>query len=438
MFKRILMTLIMIAMTVSASIGQVAFSSVEEVWKYADDHNLTIRLAKYEATKSGLAHKQSVGALLPSVSASGSYTDNLSLQTTLLPGVIIGKPEGTYVPVQFGQQYIYAAGVTAQMDVLNLQTWFNVRAAKISANMSKDSLANTRKNIYQQLATQYYSVLLMTEAARLAAISESIADSVLTSVTNKYNAGTISKGTVDVAKINLARAQQTSITSQYQIQTAKNNLKALLDMSLSDSLSITGTLQKEMDRSDEGFKDDPSVKLAYGALQISISQYKASNSSFLPTVSVLYSNTRQQNDNKYEPFSSKGPEWYPAQYWSLKASWNLFNGGTRYFQSRRSKITIDERRLQYENAQKQSVINDENLKLNYRKTVALLSKTTDVMQLSLDNYTHVSNKYTEGISSLDDKLNAFSDYINYQNQYLNSLSDMLVQLYQVKVRQLEL
>ena len=154
MYKRILMTLMMIAMVVSASIGQVAFSSVEEVWKYADDHNLTIRLAKYEATKSVLAHKQSVGALLPSVSASGSYTDNLSLQTTLLPGVIIGKPEGTYVPVQFGQQYIYAAGVTAQMDVLNLQTWFNVRAAKISADMSKDSLANTRKNIYQQLATQ--------------------------------------------------------------------------------------------------------------------------------------------------------------------------------------------------------------------------------------------------------------------------------------------
>lgn len=438
MYKQLLSAVIMVVCMVSGAGAQVSFSSVEDVWKYADEHNVTIRLAKYEATKSGLARKQSVGALLPSVAASGSYTDNMSLQTTLLPGIILGKPDGTYVPVQFGQKYIYTAGITAQMDVLNLQTWFNVRTAKITAGMSKDSLASTRKNIYQQIATQYYSVLLMTEAARLAARSESISDSVLTSVTNKFNTGTVSKATVDVAKINLARAQQTNITAQYQIQTAKNNLKALLDMSLNDSLLITGTLQSAMKASDDAFKDDPAVKLAYGALQISLSQYRASNSTFLPTLSVLYSNTKQQNDNKFEPFSSGGPEWYPAQYWSLRASWNLFNGGSRYFQSRRNKITVDERKMQYESAQKQSVVNGENLRLNYRKTVALLEKTDEVMQLSFDNYTHISNRYAEGVSSLDDRLNAFSDYIGYQNQYLNSLSDMLVQLYQVKIRQLEL
>ena len=438
MYKQLLSAIILLVCMVYGADAQVTFNSVEDVWKYADDHNVTIRLAKYEAAKSGLARKQSVGALLPSVVASGSYTDNMSLQTTLLPGIILGQPDGVYIPVQFGQKYIYTAGITAQMDLLNLQTWFNVRTAKITSGMSKDSLANTRKSIYQQIATQYYSILLMTEAASLAARSESISDSVLTSVTNKFNTGTVSKASVDVAKINLERAQQTSITSQYQIQTAKNNLKALLDMQLGDSLNIGGSLQNVMRSSVNGFKDDPAVKLAYGALQISLSQYRSSNSTFLPTVSVLYSNTKQQNDNKFEPFSSNGPEWYPAQYWSLRASWNLFNGGSRYYQSRRNKITVDERRIQYESAQKQSAVNDENLKLNYRKTLALLEKTEDVMQLSFDNYTHISNRYAEGISSLDDRLNAFSDYINYQNQYLNSLSDMLVQLYQVKIRQLEL
>lgn len=57
------------------------------------------------------------------------------------------------------------------------------------------------------------------------------------------------------------------------------------------------------------------------------------------------------------------------------------------------------------------------------------------MNLSYDNYKHISLRYQEGVASLDDRLKAFSDYISYQNQYLNSLSEMLVQLYQIKLRQ---
>jgi len=113
----------------------------------------------------------------------------------------------------------------------------------------------------------------------------------------------------------------------------------------------------------------------------------------------------------------------------------IFTGGSRLFQSRRNKIAYDESVMQYEIAQKQSAINDENIRLNYQKAAAVLSKSEDVMNLSFDNFSHISDRYMEGIAPLDDRLNAFKDYIDYQNQYLNSLSDLLVQLYQVKIRQ---
>lgn len=435
MNKKILSTVVVMFVMLQAY-GQVTFNSVEDVWKYADDNNVTIRIARYDADKSRLAKKQSYSAFMPQVTANGTYTDNMAIQTTLLPGVIVGKPDGVYVPVKFGQKYIYSGNVTAQLDVLNVQSWFNVRTARISAEMSKDSLSNTRKNIYQQIATQYYSVLLMTEAARLATNSELLADSVFQSVSRKFAEGTVSKANVDLSKMNLERAQQTNITAQYQIQTAKNSLKILLDMQLTDSMNITASLSRTIEDAGKGtFTEDPAVKIAYNAMRISMSQYKGGNATFLPTLAISYSNTTQQNDNKFEPFSG-GPSWFPAEYWSLKASWNIFSGGSKYYQSRRNKIAIEERKLQFESAQRQSVINDENLRLNYAKTAALLTKTEDVMHLSFDNYTHISNRYTEGLSSLDDKLNAFSDYIGYQNQYLNSLSDMLVQLYQIKIRQL--
>lgn len=438
MKKLLRIILFLLCVTPVQSHAQVIFNSVEDVWKYADDHNVSLKIARYDISKADLGRKQAYGSLLPQVTASGTYTDNMSLQTTLLPGIILGRSDGTYIPVQFGQKYIYTAGITAQMDVLNLQTWFNTQTAKLSGQLSRDSLFNSRKNIYQQIATQYYSVLLMEEAARLAVQSAAIADSVYQSAANKFSAGTISQATVDVSKINKEKAEQALISARYQIQTAKNNLKILLDMTVGDSITITGKLKPETDNvAGGGFTEDPAISLAYNAMRITLSQYKAYNGSFAPVLTVLYSNSAQRNDNKFEPFKGGDPSWYPAQYWSLRASWNIFSGGTKYFQARRNKIAVDERRMQYESAVKQSAINDENLRLNYLRTAALLEKSKDIMELSFDNYTHISNKYNEGMSSMDERLNAFTDYINYQNQYLNSLSDMLVQLYQVKVRQID-
>ncbi len=177
---------LLLTMALTAN-GQAVFNSIEDIWKYADAHNITIRTAKHEVEKSVYSKKQSYGALLPSVNATASYTDNTSLQTTLIPGDLLpGGTPGSYRELQFGQQFVYAGGVAAQLGILNLQTWYNARIARMTEDMNRDSLANTRKSVYQQIATQYYSYLLMQEAYRLSVESSDIADSVYESVGNKF------------------------------------------------------------------------------------------------------------------------------------------------------------------------------------------------------------------------------------------------------------
>ena len=349
---------------------------------------------------------------------------------------MLGGPAGVYRAVQFGQKYIYSGGYTAQLDIVNLQSWLNVKIANENNEASKDSLSNFRKTIYQQLATQYYSYLLMKEAELLARKSEVIADSVYKSISYKYSEGLVNEANVDLSKMNLDRAKQTLITSQYQILTAKNNLKGLLDLSVNDSLIIDDQLSNNIAIiSTDQFQEDPAIKLSLHQANVSLYQYKLANNNFLPTISILYSNATQQNDNKFEPFQG-GPQWFPARYWSLKASWMIFNGGGRYFMSKKNKIANEEKIMLYENTIKQTALNDENLKLAYKKSIALLNNSKEVMDLSFNNYSLITNRYNEGIASIEDRLNAFSDYINYQNQYLNNLSDMLVQLYMIKIRQL--
>ncbi len=435
---RNLLTLLITLAFCQSSHSQVVFNSLDDVWKYADAHNITIRIAKNELEKAHYAKNQSYGVQLPQANATGSYTDNIVRQTTLLPGEMLKQPPGTYAPVQFGTQFAYTGGLNAQMSIFNLQNWYNSLVAKQTEEITHDSLANQRKSVYQQIATQFYSYLLMQEAARLANVSSNIADSVYQSANNKFKEGTINAANLDIAKLNFERAQLNLVSATYQMVIARNNLKGLLGMSLTDSLTIEATLQDKNSIDPlAAFTEDPSLRIALLRTKISLSQLKAANSAFAPTVNVLYNYSTQRYDNTYEPFSKATgtTAWFPAQYWSLQASLPIFTGGTRFYQSKRNKITWKESTEQYEYIQQQSAINDENIRLNYRKAAAVLTKSENIMSLSFDNYTHVSNRYESGLASLDDRLNAFKDYIDYQNQYLNSLSDLLVQMYQVKIRQ---
>ncbi len=437
MLKKVSVTIILLVICLAAD-AQVVFSSLEDAWKYADVHNITIRTSQQEVERALYAKRQSYSALLPQVNATGSYTDNIALQTTLIPGQIFGGPPGSYKTLQFGEQFVYAGGIAAQMNILNLQNWYNARIAQETEELNKATLANNKKSVYQQVATQFYAYLLMQEAYRLATQTASIADSVAQSVSNKFKEGTVSQGNVDIARLNFERAQQGQVSARYQMLTAQNSLKSLLGFSVKDSLTINASLTASLPvEPTASFQEDPSVLLALSQQKISLSQYRSANAAFAPTINILYNYATQRFDNTFEPFSgvSGVAGWFPSQYWSLQASIPLFASGGRLFQSRKNRIAWNESVEQYENAQKQSEINDENIRLNYQKATAVLSKSKNVMDLSFDNYTHISYRYESGIESIETRLNAFKDYIDYQNQYLNSLSDLLVQLYQVKIRQ---
>ena len=105
-------------------------------------------------------------------------------------------------------------------------------------------------------------------------------------------------------------------------------------------------------------------------------------------------------------------------------------------QTQKSKISWHQSVMQLESAGKQAAIADENLRLSYRKATAILEKSEQIMKAALDNYSHVTYRYNEGLATLDERLTAYSDYITYQNQYLNNLADLLTQVSQVKIRQL--
>ena len=78
--------------------------SIKEAQDYAIQNNKMMITSRMDVEASKIAVWETIANALPQVSATGSFTDNLKLMTTLLPGDFFGKP-GELVPVTFGSQY---------------------------------------------------------------------------------------------------------------------------------------------------------------------------------------------------------------------------------------------------------------------------------------------------------------------------------------------
>ena len=75
--------MLLITATGHFSHAQVIFKSIDDVWQYADAHNITIRSAKYDVEKATYSKRQSYSTMLPQIAANGTYTNNIQLQVVL-------------------------------------------------------------------------------------------------------------------------------------------------------------------------------------------------------------------------------------------------------------------------------------------------------------------------------------------------------------------
>ena len=79
--------------------------TLKQAQDYAVSNNKAVNSAKLDVMASKAAIWETISAALPNVEGSGSFTDNLKLMTTLLPGEFFGQP-GEKIPVTFGSNII--------------------------------------------------------------------------------------------------------------------------------------------------------------------------------------------------------------------------------------------------------------------------------------------------------------------------------------------
>ncbi|MFT3823826.1 MAG: TolC family protein [Chitinophagaceae bacterium] len=422
---------------ISMARAQTNFSSLEELWHYADSHNIQLKTAEAEKIKAGTNVKQAYGGLLPTVTANGSYTDNMKIQSTLIPSEIFNPAAapGTFTEVTFGRRFIYNGNIVAQLDLLNTEDWFSVKLAKLNNELAALNISQARQDLYKQLANAWFSSLLLAEAENISRENVRVCTSIHEVAKNKFNEGTISEITVNTALINKEKAERNLNVAVQNKLVQINNLRSLLNIKDSISLPVSNT-EKNAAIADGTFTSDPSVQLAYTQMQLAKSKWQSSKAAFFPTLSAYYQYNTQIAADNFMKFSNSNT--LPQQYWGLRLSMPVFAGNARRFQMQNAKVDYALRQEQYESSRLQAGISDQNLLITYNSSLGAYQKSKNILSLYRRNDEHAQKRLQEGMISLDERLRSYSDLITSQNEYLQSMSDYFIQQYSLKIRQTNL
>lgn len=410
--------------------AQLSFTSLQDIWKYADAHNIQLSTAHASAQQAAITVKQAKGALLPTVTANGNYTDNIKLQPTLIPAHLFDQtaPDGTFYEATFGKRYSYAGSANAQLDLINMQNWFSIKSARLDEEIATLNLQKAKRDLYEQLANIYYSYLLSDEAEKLWADNLQTMDTLNASIQRKYSDGVVSEITANNAAINREKAAKSLLAATQNKLLQLNNLQQLLNTT--DTILIKE--QAPQAYTLQPFGIDPDVSIAYEQLQKSNIQWQSAKAAYVPTLSAVYQYNRVLTTDRFMQFSQSND--LPSQYFGLRLSVPVFTGNSRRYTVQKAKIDRELKAQQYQAAGLQSQLSNQNILLSYYTTVKDMEKAKQILAMYQSNDIHATLLLEEGTISIDDRLRYYADLITNQQEYLRSRSDYFIQSYRLQIR----
>jgi outer membrane protein len=421
-------------------------TSLETTIAAAVKNNPTQEIYLRQITQASLNYKAAQGFLYPNASLGFNGTDNLSLATTPIPGVILGRP-GETIYAKFGKHYVYNAGVSVSQDIIS---WTNVLEMKLArSNIELTHLQREAflQSLKEQVARLYFSALIAKTALGIDGHDRLLADSVVALSRQKLQQGTTDRMSVNLAAINSNTIAQNQAQSQQLLDQSIENLKILLgekpaaELVLADSLGagVSGLGETDMLPGGLAAADEPAGAGggAPGALgadrnlvvyrqqqDIAGMQSRSQRSQAYPTITATgFFGDQQFRDDFSLAFGNNA--WSAYNYVALNITIPLFTGLANTYKYRSAVVQKDIADLQLRKAVDESAINDRLLLKNYADYLQMLRASAASFRLYGQNVRLDQQKFSEGLLSLDVYMRAFEDYLTAENTYLNNLSQLL-------------
>ena len=144
--------------------AQKTFAKLDELLNYAQTKSISLKsgdIKMMQAQKAILAAKLNI--IDPTLNTNSALTNNTQLPVNLFPAEAFGGSAGSYREVQMGVKYVTNLNQYADVKLLNLGAWENLKLAKINIETTASDNKLTLKNLYDNIAAAYFNIVNLQE-----------------------------------------------------------------------------------------------------------------------------------------------------------------------------------------------------------------------------------------------------------------------------------
>lgn len=427
----LLMLLALLAGSMSFVRAQSGQMSLQQCVQYGLTKNKGVLKSKLEVDRINEKRAETRAEYLPQVNGTVSVQDNLKLQTSILPGELIGQP-GTQVPVQFGTKFNTSAGIDAKQVIYDQSLIYAMKLTKQSTKVSEINARKTEEQLIYDIASAYYAAQISFTQKQLVESNLSQIDSLYKITQIQFDNDAAKQLDLDKLTVNKTNLQTELVTSKTNYEQQLLLLKYYMGMPLESSIEVTSIdlNGKSATIIDNKSLDNTDLELNLAQREIYSVTLQQIKAGYLPSLSLSFHSSIQNQQNDFRIFSNNA-KWFPNSYVGVNLNIPIFDGLAKNSRVKQTKIQIEQSVLEEEYLTENLKMQRENANNTLKANQAALTSQQSNIELAQKVYTVTMAQFVGGIATITDIVNAENSMRDAQTNYLKALV-------QVKLGELDL
>ncbi|MCB0371744.1 MAG: TolC family protein [Muricauda sp.] len=424
-------TILLLLFAVTVSTAQMRKWTLQECVEYAVEHNLTIEQFELDLENAKIDKSDAEGAFIPSLSANATVSER--------SGLVVDPNSNSNVA---GKIFSFSPGISSNITLFDgMRNVHRLNRAKLNAISNQYRLDNLKDDIKLNVANAYLQVLSSKEQLKTFKAQYAVTEQDLKKTRELVESGVLPRG-------DLLEIEATAANQEQQIVNGEGNV-LIARVGLAQLLQITD--YENFDIAEEEFAIPPSdilknsakvifdkalifrndIKLSESNVELAKKDVQIAKGAYSPTIGAFFDyNTFYSNQYQLLldpvsnlPFLFRSD--FKDQLWQndgisygFQLNVPIFNGWSTRNNVKRSKITLEKAKLQFE----QDKLDLENTIQQAYVDVSTFEKAYEAALKTLEArtlaYDYAKERYDNGL------MNAF-DFGQAQARVDNAKADVI-------------
>ena len=398
--------------------------TLNELVSKALQNNQSIKTSVLEGNIADEKITETKSHMLPQLQVSGDYKYYSQMMIQLVPGSSMGGSSNVYSPFEFGTPWNLGTTFSLGQLLYSQEYITGVKMAHLGKELNGLSLKKTKEDVVYNLSSAYYNAQILN--AQMNFVNSNIANMSKLISTGEllYENQMIKNSDVDKLRLNKTMLETQEKNLKVSYDEVINVLKFLSGIPQAENLTINNEINTKTEILPFSKIKPDRIELRLLEKQKEFNELERKNifAGYLPTLSFY-------GTFNYTYFAKGGGadlfKGYPASWFGLQLSWNLFDGFGR-------KSKIDQKKIEFNKLDIQLNQLNENIDMeltNARNQIVLQETTIqsrkDQLALAEKIYEQTQMQFKEGLINITDVIQADNSLREAQNNYIVSVINLL-------------